>query len=127
MLQRSPPVLLKFEDANQLPVDVLETCNTPTFLDKHGTDTNQRLYVTCFEDGEVYVVDPRVPRVVDIIEVGRGPAGLAFPPPGAEGDGKLMYVVGFGANDVSVVDIEPGSPTENHVIQRIGFPSAVPR
>ena len=25
------------------------------------------------------------------------------------------------------LDIEPGSPTENHVIQRIGFPSAVPR
>ena len=127
VLQRVPPVLLKFEGANQLPVDVLETCNSPTFLYQNGEDVNARLYVNCFEDGEVYVFDPRVPRLVDVIEVGRGPAGLEFPPKGAADYGKLMYVVGFGANNVSVVDIEAGSPTENHVIQRIGFPSAVPR
>jgi hypothetical protein len=38
-----------------------------------------------------------------------------------------MFIVGFGANNISVVDIKPGSVTENHVVQRIGFPSPVPR
>ena len=127
VLQRVPPILLKFEGANQFPVDALETCNSPTFLYQQGDGVNMRLYINCFEDGEVYVFDPRVPRLVDIIEVGRGPAGLAFPPRNTADDGKLMYVVGFGANNISVVDIEPGSATENHVIQRIGFPSPVPR
>jgi DNA-binding beta-propeller fold protein YncE len=93
-------------------------------LNRHGTDLNLRLYVTCFEDGQVYVFDPRVPRLVDVIEVGRGPAGLVFPP---GNDSTTMFVVGFGANNISVVDIKPGSATENHVVQRIGFPSAVPR
>jgi hypothetical protein len=36
-------------------------------------------------------------------------------------------VVGFGDNNISVVDLEPGSATEYHVIQRIGYPSTVPR
>jgi hypothetical protein len=130
VLQRVPPALLRFEvnnPLNQAPVDVIETCNSPTFIDHHGTGVTFRLYVTCFEDGEVYVFDPHVPRLVDIIEVGRGPAGLAFPPSGSKYEDKYVYVVGFGANNISVVDIEAGSPTENHVVQRIGYPSPVPR
>jgi hypothetical protein len=39
----------------------------------------------------------------------------------------IAYVVGFGDNNISVVDLDPTSPTEYHVIQRIGFPSTVPR
>ncbi|HXI55615.1 MAG TPA: hypothetical protein VNO55_06125 [Polyangia bacterium] len=124
VLQRFPPALLGFQAANQPPVDVLETCNSPTFLNSHGSGLNLRLYVTCFEDGQVYVFDPRVPRLVDVVEVGRGPAGLVFPP---GDDSTVMFVVGFGANNISVVDIKPGSATENHVVQRIGFPSPVPR
>ena len=130
VLQRVPPALLSFDSDNmnnQAPVDILETCNSPTFLDKHGEGVNLRLYVTCFEDGEVYVFDPRVPRLVDIVEVGRGPAGLAFAPEDSPDADRRAYVVGFGANNISVIDIEAGSPTENHVIQRIGFPSPVPR
>ena len=49
----------------------------------------------------------------------RGPSGLAFAKDG------FAYVTGFGSNNVSVVDLNPG-PTENHVVQRIGFPTAVP-
>jgi DNA-binding beta-propeller fold protein YncE len=125
VLQRNPPVLVGFRMPDRVPVDVLETCNAPAFLDdNHARGNDLRLYVTCFEDGEVYVFDPHIPRLVDIIEVGRGPAGLALDP---TGKGDVMYVVGFGANNISVVDIKPGSPTENHVIQRLGFPSAVPR
>jgi DNA-binding beta-propeller fold protein YncE len=88
------------------------------------TDTNKRLFVSCFEAGEVYVVDPYLPQIISIIEVGRGPAGLAF---SNESPPERAYVVGFGANNVSVIDLVEGSQTQFHVIERIGFPSPTPR
>jgi hypothetical protein len=39
----------------------------------------------------------------------------------------LAYVLDFTQNDVSVLDLAPGSPTQYHVVQRIGFPSVTPR
>jgi hypothetical protein len=128
ILQRTPPALVGFDtgrsDRQNIPTDVLEMCSGPTFLERFqpipaGPVT---LFVTCFESGEVYVIDPNVPRLVTVIEVGRGPAGLVF------ADGRQRgYVTGFGSNNVSVIDLAPGSPTQYHVIQRIGFPSPTPR
>ena len=39
----------------------------------------------------------------------------------------VAYVLNFSQNDIAVVDLAPGSPTEDHVIQRIGFPTITPR
>ena len=72
--------------------------------------------------GEVYVFDPSVPRLVKTIPVGRGPAGLVLDRPR-----QVIYVVGFGDNNISVVDVAPGSETEYRVVQRIGFPRTTPR
>jgi hypothetical protein len=140
LLQRTPPVLLGFDTTNpgnNVAADILEMCNGPTFLDVNppyvpgDTRGNKMLFVTCFEAGEVYVVDPYVPQLVAIIEVGRGPSGLAFSPPAAPpaapDAGARAYVVGFGSNNVSVIDLDSNSPTQYHVIQRIGFPNPVPR
>jgi len=140
-LQRNPPALigfdLGFDPAGTMrvsPSEVLETCASPTFLQAHDPGgAGARLYVTCFESGQVYVVDPYVPRLVNVIDVGRGPAGLAFGPgphdaPGTPDDQTTRaYVVGFSDNNVSVIDLEPESPTQLHVVMRIGFPSTVPR
>jgi YVTN family beta-propeller protein len=140
VLQRNPPALIEFNvDVHGMSLntaaDVIELCDGPLTLDKHSVtgaeDQSLRLYVTCFQSGQVYVIDPYVPRIVAIIEVGRGPSGLAFENSPA-GSGVLTpspraYVTGFGSNNVSVIDLQPGSPTENHVVQRIGFPSPVPR
>jgi hypothetical protein len=126
-LQRVPPALIGFDvtggPLGNVPTEILETCQAPTFLDKQGAKDDLRLYVTCFEAGQVYVFDPHVPRLVAVVEVGRGPAGLLFSKRGR----ARAYVIGFGANNVSVVDLEPGSPTQDHVIQRLGFPSVLPR
>ena len=40
---------------------------------------------------------------------------------------RLAYVVGFSANDISVLDLTPKSATQYHLVQRIGFPSVNPR
>ena len=87
-----------------------------------------RLFVTCFDAGQIYVFDPYVPRLIAVINAGRGPAGLAFPrSPRPDRPERLAYVVGFSANDIPVLDLTPGSPTQYHVVQRIGFPSLEPR
>ena len=120
VLQRTPPALIGFLDTT--PTEVLETCGSPTFLDRYDSPAGTRLFVTCFADGEIYVFDPTVPRLVKTFRVGRGPAGLVF-----DQRRPVAYVVGFGDNNVSVVDLEPGSLTEYQVIQRIGFPRTIPR
>lgn len=120
VLQRTPPALISFIDTT--PTDILETCSSPTFLDKIDSGVGPRLFVTCFADGEVYVFDPTVPRLVKTFQVGRGPSGLVY-----DSARHVAYVVGFGDNNISVIDLTPGSPTEYSVIQRIGFPRTSPR
>jgi hypothetical protein len=67
---------------------------------------------------------------VKTFTVGRGPSGLVFDDTLLD-DGvtkrNVAYVVGFGDNNISVIDLKPGSPTEYHVVQRIGFPRVTPR
>jgi hypothetical protein len=152
VLQRVPPALIGFDlgmdptGANRImPSNVVETCDSPTFLQPRNVNGGAcaagvngaptipcQFFVTCFQSGQVYVFDPYTPRITDIIEVDRGPAGLAFgPEPSTPGvppsQTTRAYVVGFSENNISVIDLQPGSPTEMHVIMRIGFPSTVPR
>ena len=128
-LQRLPPDLVGFDIAtnesgatNATPTDVIETCSSPTFLYQHDAGDGPRLFVNCFDTGEVYVFDPSGPTLLTTFAVGRGPAGMVF-----DTARPLAYVLDFSQNDVSVVDLAPGSPTQYHVVQRIGFPSVTPR
>ncbi len=130
-LQRVPPDLVGFDIANDVagtavatPTDVLETCSSPTFLYQHVASAAEgpRLFVNCFDTGEVYVFDPSGPTLLTTFGVGRGPAGMVF-----DAVRPLAYVLDFTQNDVSVVDLAPGSPTQYHVIQRLGFPTVTPR
>jgi len=128
-LQRVPPDLVGFDIANDYaggptatPTDVLETCSSPTFLYQHDAGDGPRLYVNCFDTGEVYVFDPAGPTLLTTFSVGRGPGGLVF-----DVARPIAYVIDFSQNDISVVDLAPGSPTQYHLIQRLGFPTVTPR
>jgi len=124
VLQRNPPALIRFVESGSTssPTDVLETCGSPTFLDQHDSGLGPRLFVTCFADGEIYVFDPAVPTLEKTFPAGRGPSGLIF-----DAKRPVAYVVGFGDNNISVTDLAPGSRTEYHVVQRMGFPRTTPR
>jgi hypothetical protein len=128
-LERVPPDLVGFDIATDgagvttaIPTDFSETCSSPTFLYEHDSGQGLRLYVNCFDTGEIYVFDPSVPTLITTFQIGRGPAGLVF-----DDLRKLAYVIGFSDNNLSVVDLAPGSQTQYHVIQRIGFPTVMPR
>jgi DNA-binding beta-propeller fold protein YncE len=99
-------------------VAVIETCAGPTEMHMHDAGRGPRLYVVCFEAGQIYIFDLNPLTLTDAINVGRGPTRLVFSPT----DPKVGYVIGFSDNNVSVLDLSPDSPTENRVIQRIGFP-----
>jgi len=108
------------EPANQ-PSAILEVCSGANQMQFHDAGRGRLLYVTCFEGGQIYVVDPQVPLVVAVIEAGHGPAALRFSPV----DPTKAFVVGYADNNVSVIDLKPGNPTEYMVVQRLGFPHAV--
>jgi DNA-binding beta-propeller fold protein YncE len=134
-LQRMPPDLVGFDIAKNeagataaTPTDVSETCSSPTFLYQYPpaalatTQNPSRLFVNCFDTGEVYIFDPNGPTLLSTLQVGRGPAGMVF-----DATRPVGYVLDFTQNIVSVVDLTPGSATQYHVIQRLGFPTVTPR
>ena len=50
-----------------------------------------RVYVTCFEDGQIDVIDPRgLSHLEDVISVGRGPFAVTAAP-----TRKRIYVTNF--------------------------------
>jgi len=131
-LQRLPPALVTFDITTNhaggvIPVvsSVIETCSSPTFLYRQpAVGPARRLYVNCFDTGEIYVFDPTIPALVTNFQAARGPAGIVFDPDPAR---PVAYILDFSHNDVAVMDVQPGSPTEDHVIQRLGFPTISPR
>jgi hypothetical protein len=91
-----------------------------------------RVYVVCFLSSQVMIVDPDLGTVVDTIYSGfGGPNEIAFnfAGTGADPEDVIMsplpqraYVTNFTESTIAVVDLEPGSPMENRVIARLGFP-----
>jgi YVTN family beta-propeller protein len=100
------------------PIDILEVCGGPTAMQWHDAGRGNRIYVTCYDDGQIYVVDPDELMVTAIIDAGAGPTSLVFSP----SDRGVAYVASYANSHLSIIDLLPGSPTENHVVMRIGLP-----
>jgi YVTN family beta-propeller protein len=100
------------------PIAVLQVCNGPTVLQR-APDAAQRnrLFVTCYDDGRIYIIDTKALVVTAEIEAGTGPTSLVF-----SNDGNVGYVASFADSHLSLIDLRPGSRTENRVVMRIGLP-----
>jgi DNA-binding beta-propeller fold protein YncE len=80
----------------------------------------ERAYVTCFQDGQVWVIDPTgIASVADVIDVGRGPYAVVAAP-----TRKKIYVTNFLEQTVAVIDVSPASAYRDRVVLRIGIPVA---
>ncbi|MGE0871193.1 MAG: YncE family protein [Kofleriaceae bacterium] len=96
----------------------VDICRQGSTVSVADTGDGERAYVSCFQDGQIYVVDPRgLAHVEDIILVGRGPYSVVSAP-----TRKKLYVTNFLEDTIAVVDIAPGSATRNRVVLRIGEP-----
>jgi hypothetical protein len=96
------------------------------------TQLRTRIYVVCFLSSQVMIVDPDLPDVLATIFSGiGGPNEIAFNFAGddAAPEDQVVqllppraYVTNFSESTIAVIDLEPGSPSENQVIARLGFP-----
>lgn len=126
--------------------DIVDVCQTPSHLrptklavaGAPGAPAyvKTKVVVVCFLSSQVMIVDPDRPGVDDTIFSGLGgPNDVAFnfygvgeappstvttvvtPPLPRHG-----YVTNFTESTIAVVDLQPGSKTENRVVARLGFP-----
>jgi hypothetical protein len=129
VVNRRPPTLQIYDTSlgptgvpRNAPLGASDICRQASSVAvmETGTveDPQERAYVTCFQDGQVYVVDPAGQSMVeDIITVGRGPYAVAAAP-----DQKLVFVSNVLEDTIAVIDVEPTSPKRNRVVLRIGVP-----
>jgi DNA-binding beta-propeller fold protein YncE len=100
------------------PLGATDICRQGSTVAVSGSGADERAYVTCFQDGQVYVVDPTSGVYVeDIILSGRGPYAIT-----AARSRNKLFVTNFLEDTIAVIDIAPSSPTRNRVVLRIGIP-----
>jgi DNA-binding beta-propeller fold protein YncE len=125
LLNRRPPSLQIYDTSPDITgtpknlgigtTDICTEASTVTVLDAGDGD---RAYLSCFQSGELYIVDPRGTGSVEAITpVGRGPYQVAAAP-----SRNRVYVSNFLDDTIAVVDVSPTSPTRDRVVLRIGTP-----
>jgi len=115
-LNRNPPSVMALD--GMMPTAGVDVCREAEHLATIPTADGERLFVTCFQDGQLDIIDPRgASMLVDSIIVGRG----AYAAAAAETRGKV-YVTNFLEDTISVVDVASGSPTMNRVVMKLGQP-----
>ncbi|MEO6775725.1 MAG: YncE family protein [Kofleriaceae bacterium] len=123
LVNREPPTLQVYDTSLKptgFPANVglgaSDICRQASNLTALDTGNGVRIYITCFSDGQLYVIDPAgQSSVEDIITVGRGPYAVKASP-----TRKKVYVTNFLEDTIAVIDVAPGSPTRNRVVLRIG-------
>lgn len=92
----------------------VELCSDASNIEVANLGRGDRAYVSCFPLGQIWVIDPRTETLDAIVDVGRGPHAIAL----SEQRGRL-YVANFLEDTIAVIDITPGSATENRVLMRL--------
>ena len=155
MTQNAPPSVAVLDtrinqpEGRGLPsnkvVDTIQVCQGPSHLAMRqakyagpaGTEPllQTSLYVICFTSNQIMIVDPDRPGVNETILVGRGPNELVFNFSGEETPAaqrmpaprrRRAYLTNYSESTIAVLDLEPGSSTENRMIARIGLPLPIP-
>jgi YVTN family beta-propeller protein len=125
LVNRRPPSLQIFDTSigptgfpKNEAAGATDICRNASTVAVADTGDGERAYVTCFQDGQIYVIDPAGQAMVeDIVLVGRGPYAVVASP-----NRKKLYVTNFLEDTIAVLDIAPNSPTRNRVVLRIGLP-----
>jgi hypothetical protein len=132
LVNRQPPTLQLYDTSmsttgapRNVGLGVIDICRQASTVAVLDNGTGERAYVTCFQDGQLYVVDPRdLSQPEDILLVGRGPYSVVGAAKGLGGRRKLLFVSNFLEDTIAVVNITPGDLTYNRVVLRIGTPRA---
>jgi len=135
LVNRAPPSLQVYDTSlgtsgtpNNRLLGSSDLCREGSAVAVAGTGADERVYVTCFADGQIYAVNPfGQSQVEDIISVGRGPYAVDVLPPQTSPlspPPRYLFVSNFLEDTIAVIDIAPNSPTRHRVVLRIGTPRA---
>ena len=75
------------------------------------------VYVVCFSADRLYVIDPTVNEVVDVLATRRGPHDLLF-----DAQAGIALLVNFLESTVSVIDVDPDSRAYHSTLTTLGWP-----
>ncbi|HEY0191022.1 MAG TPA: hypothetical protein VGC42_07845 [Kofleriaceae bacterium] len=127
LVNRQPPSLQVFDTAADATGTIPNKLTAAADICRNGSNVasvdlgpvlGTRAFITCFEDGTVYVIDPSgVTNLDDVVQSGRGPFSISAAP----GRG-LVFVTNFLEDTISVIDVNPASANRNRVVLRIGTP-----
>jgi YVTN family beta-propeller protein len=123
LVNRQPPSLQVFDtslDQTGFPANRFragtDLCREASNMAVADVGDGTKAYVTCFRDGEVYVIDTAPdPEVEAIVTVGRGPFGIAV-----SAVRQKLYVTNFLEDTVAVIELDPTSEHRFQVVLRIG-------
>jgi DNA-binding beta-propeller fold protein YncE len=123
LINRRPPSLQIFDTSlsatgypKNIGIAATDICRQASELAVMDPGDGERAYVTCFQDGQLYIIDPRGQSMVeDIVLVGRGPYAVV-----ASSAHKKVYVTNFLEDTIAVIDVSPTSKFHNRVVLRIG-------
>lgn len=121
LVNRNPPMLHVLDTsttptglpANQVIASV-DLCRDPANLAVTDPGEGTRVYVACFPEGQVWAIDPEAAVVETILPVGGGPNAVAV-----DEQRKRLYVASFLDHSLTVVDLDPASPSRNQVVLRL--------
>jgi hypothetical protein len=127
---------------HNIVTDVVDICQTPSHMGVRrfvvpgapGSPSmvKTKVIIACFLSSQLMIVDPDRPGVDDTVFSGlAGPNDLAFNfsdvgsdlPIADVGLEHHAYVTNYSESTIAIVDLEPNSPTENHVLARLGHPT----
>jgi DNA-binding beta-propeller fold protein YncE len=125
VVNRVPPMLHVYDTSiggTGYPKNTLlagaDLCSSASNIAVADPGDGERVFVSCFNNGQIWVVDPRGGLAVEsFVQVGRGPYGVAVAP-----GRRRLYVSNFLEDTLAVIDLTPGAATRNRVVLRIGEP-----
>lgn len=125
VVSRAPESLLVLDlsegvDPDDRFIAVVEIGAQPSLVRVYADDNyalGYVVYVMCFADDQIFVVDPSINEVVDVIATRRGPHDLAFDP-----HTGVAYLANFLESTVSVIDVDPQSSRYHTILTTLGKP-----
>ena len=122
IINRDPPMMQVIDTsigAEGVPANDLkravEVCGDAASIEVADLGRGERVFLSCFLDGQVWVIDPQGGSIDAIVDVGRGPQDLAIAP-----GRQMLFATNFLEDTVSVIDLRPGSSTENRMVLKLG-------
>lgn len=129
VVQRAPSALMVFDISGSQPRlhAAIEMCPGASLITGRtmrtpGADEQRkRIYVICYDAQAIFVVDPEIGELVNVIHTSGGPHQMVFDPVRPR-----AYLADFRDSVIRIVSLDPDAPDDfEHVVGILGVPTPV--